>query len=306
MIDVLSYPSPDWSNRPSRKATRKALDLNERGRVELDGGRLEEAERLFMQSVQTVPLIAMPWFNLGLVYKRQLRWPESAACNQRSVDLGANEQDPAFWNLGIAATALRDWQTARRAWSGYGIELEPGTGPIEMDFGPSPVRINPAGNAEVVWGRRIDPTRILIENIPLPGSGHRWRDIVLHDGEPKGQRSLGEHTFSVFDEILRWRASSIPTAECMVVAPTTAIQNLSERFQTEGWALEDWTSNLRMLCKTCSEGFPDSHAHGAFPSDAAGNHVGVAAPEQIATRLLDDWLSEVPGSTRTDLVPLED
>jgi hypothetical protein len=259
-----------------------------------------------MQSIETLPLIQMPWFNLGLVYKQQRRWREAAACNQRSLDLGTDEHDPAFWNLGIAATALRDWETARRGWLGYGIEIEPGSGPIEMDWGPSPVRINRAGKAEVLWGRRLDPARILIENIPLPASGHRWHDIVLHDGEPRGQRSMGERTFPVFDELERWQPSATPTAECMVNGSTDAVQELSDRFQAEGWALEDWTANMRALCQTCDQGSPGPHNHGAFPSNADGHHVGVAAPEDVAIRLLDGWLGEEPGRTRTDLVPARD
>ena len=224
-----------------------------------------------MESIGVVPLIGMPWFNLGLIYKMQLRWQESAACNQRSIDLGTDDQDPAFWNLGIAATALRDWDTARRAWISFGITIEPGDGAIEIDLGPSPLRINPTGNAEVVWGRRIDPARILIENIPLPGSGHRWHDVVLHDGQPSGQRTLGEHTLPVFDELQRWQRSPTPTSECMLTGSAKAVQDLSERFQSEGWALEDWTGNIRMLCQTCSDGHPGKHAHGAFTSDTPGS-----------------------------------
>ncbi len=305
VIDVLNYPPPDWSQKPSREDAERAFELNEQGRSALDTEDFAAAEELFMQSIDTLPLIGMPWFNLGLIYKSQGRWHEAAACNQRSIDLGTDEQDPAFWNLGIAATALRDWDTARSAWSGYGIEITPGSGPLEMDWGPSPVRINPAANAEVLWGRRLDPARIRLENVPLPGSGHRWHDIVLHDGEPRGERTLGDHTFPVFDELERWEASQVPTWECLIDGPIDQIQDLSDRFRAMGWALEDWTANIRMLCETCSSGAPAAHSHGAFAADRAGSHAGVAAPHQVAEALLNDW-TKLAGTTRTELMPLDD
>lgn len=306
MIDVLNFPPPDWSERPSKEAVDRALALNEQGRGELDQGDLSRAEQSFMAAIEAVPLMPMPWFNLGLVYKRRRRWEECAACNRRSVDLGTDEHDPAFWNLGIAATALRDWGLARWAWNGFGIELDSGTGPIHLDWGPSPLRINPDGNAEVVWGERLDPARIRLENIPLPGSGHRWHDIVLHDGQPRGERMMGDLAFPLFDEIERWQPSEVPTWECILEGDADGVRTLSDRFRVEGGALEDWTTNIRTLCRGCSESSPSPHKHGAFDADAPGNHVGVAAPVDVAERLLSDWLGETPGRQRTDLIPVED
>ncbi len=44
-----------------------------------------------------------------------------------------------------------------------------------MDLGPAPVRLAPDGHAEVVWGRRIDPARIVVVNVPTPDSGQKSR-----------------------------------------------------------------------------------------------------------------------------------
>lgn len=306
VIDVTKYPPPDWSARPSQEAVERALQLNDRGRRELEEGKLSAAEQLFMAAIETVPVIPMPWFNLGLVYKRQRRWQECAACNRRSVDLGTDEHDPAYWNLGIAATALRDWGMARWAWRGFGVEMATDAGPIEMDLGPSPVRINPDGNPEVVWGQRLDPARIRLENIPLPGSGHRWHDVVLHDGEPHGERMMEDQTFPVFDEIERWQPSDFPTWECILWANADDMQTISDRFRTEGGAMEDWTASIRRLCRACSESSPQSHKHGAFDADPSGSHVGIAAPFDVAEGLLSNWLGEASGRQRSEFVPVED
>lgn len=305
MTDVLNFPSPDWSREPKPRRARRALALNEHGRTALARGDLDEAERLFKRSIETNPLLGIPWFNLGLVFKRHRRWAEAAACNRHAIERGTNQEDPAFWNLGIAATALRDWETARMAWRGYGLEIRPGNGPPDEDFGLSPVRINPETSGEVVWGRRIDPARIVVENIPLPGSGHRWGDVILHDGEPHGERSVGDRTYPVFDELERWEASDVPTWECLVSAAAEDIAILEDRFREAGWAIEDWTASVRRLCRDCSAGSVAPHDHGPFLSEVDGNHIGIAAPRAIAETILATWVDNADHGTRTDLVAVE-
>ncbi len=92
------------------------------------------------------------------------------ACNLRAAELNPATEQPAWWNAGIAATALREWPTALKAWHGYGIELPDAPTPFEYDLGIAPVRVNPVEKPEVVWGRRLDPARIRILNVPLPDS----------------------------------------------------------------------------------------------------------------------------------------
>jgi hypothetical protein len=67
------------------------------------------------------------------------REPEGAGASHG--DGGSGEA----WNLGIAATALGDWATARRAWTAFGVTLPAGPAdqPIDGDFGITPIRLNP-------------------------------------------------------------------------------------------------------------------------------------------------------------------
>jgi hypothetical protein len=302
VIDVLNLPPPDWSATPAPEAVDRAYELSVRGGALLDEGRLDEAEALLMESIEAVPLEGPPWFNLGLVFKWKKKWAHAAACNRRSIELGADSGDPAYWNLGIAATALHDWATARSAWAGYGIDIDPGDGPIEMILGLTPIRINPSGRSEMCWGRRIDPARAVLENVPLPGSGHRWGDVILHDGAPSGERTVGGHSYPVFDELERWEASPVPTWECLVTGDTGS---LVDAVRAAGCALEDWSAGIRTLCRACSEGVPDSHEHGGLPADPAGAHVGAAGPGEVIEALLDEWVSGRPERSRTDLLPVD-
>ena len=153
---------------------RDADRLNEQGRVRADAADWDAALSLYRQAVDRVPAYEPAWFNMALVHKQRRQWVQALDCNERAAALGGAEGDPAWWNLGIAATALRRWDAARRAWRRFGIEIPDGTGELQLDFGPAPVRLDPDGRGEVVWGRRVDPARIVVMNVPTPESGRAF------------------------------------------------------------------------------------------------------------------------------------
>ena len=167
----------------------------------LDDRRLDEAVEGLQEATRNYPDRWQVWFDLGLAHKLRRDWVESVAASRRAAELGQAKE--SYFNLGVAATAIRDWDTARYAWRGLGIDV--GTGPEPRgDFGLCPVRLNPDTDGEVVWGRRIDPCRIRIESVPLPESGHRWHDVVLHDVVPAGRRTLDGHSLPVFESSCAW------------------------------------------------------------------------------------------------------
>src|SRR5262245_13722516 len=108
----------------------------------LKRGEHEKAERAYRKAMQGLSDFSGLWFNLGLVYKQQHKWQQSLDCNQRVVQLDPKELG-AWWNLGIAATALSQWDVARTAWKAYGIKLNEGDGEVRANLGSTPIRINP-------------------------------------------------------------------------------------------------------------------------------------------------------------------
>lgn len=275
-----------------------------------DAGR---AALLASELLQLTPESYYSWFQAGLLSKARRNWPESAERNARALELFTpkdaeefNGDNPAAWNLGIASTALGDWATARRAWAAYGIKgFEGGTGPIDVDCGMAPVRLNPdrpslphqllpsAGTAEVVWCWRRSPAHAVIASVPLPESGHRFRDVVLHDGEPKGTRLLDDREVSVFDELERLEESDLPTWQAQIIgAASEDFQALSDLLGQRGFALDDW-SGIRLMCSECSHGSPqDEHDHAPAASDAW--RVGLAGHETGIAELVEIWLSTRP------------
>ncbi|WP_257040761.1 hypothetical protein [Streptomyces sp. TLI_55] len=125
------------------------------------------------------------------------------------------EGDPAYWNLGIAATIQRDWATARDAWAGFGIQLPAGEGEITGRFGHACVRLDTGGEREVVWVERLCPTRGRVVN----------------------------------DELLLFRESELPTLEVTVAAGERAdLEALVGLFTEHGYGVEPASSVRMAVC----------------------------------------------------------
>ena len=279
-----------------------------------EAGATDTAKALAAEMLHVAPQSFYAWYHAALLSKALGRWAESLERNARALELFTPAEagdfdgvNPAAWNLGIAATALGDWATARRAWATYGIRgLGRGFDPIDVDFGMSPVRLNPdrpslphqilpsAGSTEVVWCRRRSPAHAVIISVPLPGSGHRFHDVLLNDGEPKGFRRLGGQELAVFDQLQRLEDSGVPTWQADVYGATADdLQELSDVLDRQGLGADDW-SGMRGLCSDCSHGNPDAgHHHPPPPSGV--NRLGLAGPGPELERAVDGWLATRPG-----------
>jgi hypothetical protein len=255
---------------------------------------LESAMPLYERALTLDPDRAATHYNIGLVHKYRGAWAESLHHNRRASDLRADDQ-AAHWNMGIAATALRDWDAAREAWRRVGLPITDGDGPIQADFGITPVRLNPDDKGEVVWGTRIDPVRVVLGNIPFPDSGFRAGDIVLHDGAPVGERQSNGRTYAVFNVLELFESSANSTYEAEVRARDAAdLEALTSALDAAQVDHEVWTANVQILCRQCSEGTPHEHASEddklrAWP-DTHVIGISTTSPE-AAQKVLTYWSS---------------
>jgi tetratricopeptide (TPR) repeat protein len=274
----------------------KAQRLNDQGRDLAAKGWFAEAEEAYRAAADAKPEWSVPWYNLGLMHKYRRNWEASLDCNQRAAELSPSDGD-SWWNIGIAATALGRWDVARLAWQKCKISVPPGNGPIEMDLGHVPIRLTENSVGEVVWSHRIDPARAVLISIPVPDSGHRWGDLVLHDGVANGYRMLRGQKVPVFDELVCLRRSGFVTLIVELQAVPDAIETLSSIADDLGGAAEDWSTSTRMLCKECSEGTP-GHLHDADHTAPAHPHCGLAARDKAhAQEILNMWLVRAPASS---------
>jgi hypothetical protein len=298
----------------------------------LAAGHLTAAEVLLRELLALAPDWAAGWFDLGLIAKLRRDWRSCLEANERALALGDGKPgDPAAWNLGIAATALGDWPTARRAWAAYGIDLPAEEGPIRTELGQVPIRLNPEPRrpgqrplliggvehgTEVVWADRISPAHAVIRSVPLPDSGHRYGDAVLHDGEPVGTRTEpGGRELPVFDELARLQSGPFGTTTVTVTAPAEAdVAALLSALGNADLPADDWTGSLRVLCPACADGSPggtDGHAPhrhtGPHQTDHRRAHdretgdwqpdrtIGIAGIPERAITVLDRWAARAPG-----------
>lgn len=234
------------------------------------------------------------WFDAALTYKFLGDWPKAYSLGkQAAARATVGQQDPAFWNLGIAATVRRDWATARNCWRDYGIAMPDGEGEIVADFGSACVRIETSMGHEVVWVHRLCPTRARILSVPFDAS-RRFGEVTLHDGAPNAERTYEGNTYPVFDEIMLFEPSELATLAVTVTAPGTEdFDALSAAFTERDLGAENAGSG-RPLCACCSE---SAQTIDRFVS--TGRQTMLLAAEQAQARtLLEAWRLERPEHRR--------
>ena len=218
-------------------------------------------------------------YMLGLAHKYQRDWAPSLDHNIRAIALSSSKpEEGANWNAAIAATALGRWREARRHWAACGIKVEPGDEPIEDNYGTVSLRLNPWGGAETLYARRIDPARAYLANIPLPESGYRFRDLVLHDGAKTGEREFDGRMVPVFNVMQMQHQSDFITFAAFVVCPSEEDRDALHELSGPGIGLtEDWTA-MSHYCLRCSYGSVHKHTDASCPVDWEPDRtVGVAA-----------------------------
>jgi hypothetical protein len=265
-----------------------------------DRGDLAAARLAFDAVLAQRPDDARYQYMQGLICKYLRDWSKCFAHNLRSIALRDEADEASLWNAAIAATALGDWAEARRLWAACGIRVPAGDGPIQGDYGVASLRLNPWGGAETLYARRIDPVRARLLNIPLPESGYRRGDIVLHDGASTGQRPLGDGWVPVFNILQRLEHSEFQTFAGFIACPSQADLDALLAMRVPGIDdLEDWTASIVHYCMRCSYGAPHRRGdagddpHATF-NDAAHweieRTIGIAAQSRhSAVKLLDAW-----------------
>jgi hypothetical protein len=251
-------------------------------------GDLEAEMKALRALTEAEPELEWPWFDLGTRYKWLRQWPESVNANLEAL---ARTPDPVgtaeAWNLGIAATALREWALARKAWDAFGVAIPDGDGPILADFGVAGVQLNPAPRFhepellldgvryadEVVLAQRLCPATARIITVPVPESGHRFGDVILYDGDVIAEATHDREALPVFNEIMLLEPSALPTLG--VIVPNVGDDGLGDLlglFRSQGLGAEIWVSPTGSALAT---------------SDLVT--VGLGATPDVATRLLAQW-----------------
>ena len=90
----------------------RANQLEQEGRDLAAAERPQEALDRYHHALALQPNRPSTLYNIGLVHKYRGEWEQSFSFNLRAYRQRPDDA-PTRWNLAIAATALRDWDTAR-------------------------------------------------------------------------------------------------------------------------------------------------------------------------------------------------
>jgi hypothetical protein len=185
-------------------------------------------------------------------------------------------------------------------WRTLKVITEDAEGLINQNWGQTPVRVNPDGAKEnrvieVVWSDCLCPVRSRITNIPTGATGFRYGDIVLHDGAPVGYRlNPSGQKRAVFNVLELFEPSRFSTYEVSIaVESALGLKELERACDLASVEIEDWTANIRNLCRACNEGKP----HEGHDTDlkeptswSRRRRVGFAALELAALNgVLEAW-----------------
>ena len=272
----------------------RADRLHRKGMRLEDAGDANGALAAYAEALKINPKRPQTLYNVGLIHKYRREWAASFDFNRRAAVLQPDDE-ATLWNLAIAATALRDWPTARGVWNRLGMGVGQGPGPIDENFGMCPVRLNPDAEAEVVWAVRVDPVRARITSIPFPETGFAHGDVVLHDGAAAGYRMRNGEKVPVFNVFELFERGGYSTIAAAVTAPAeadmTALDSLCDAARVP---VEDWTANIQWLCKACSEGLPhDTHDQDLKATDwAVERSVAFAVRDRAeCDQLVQAWIA---------------
>lgn len=274
--------------------------LLEQARAAWDAERWEEASAYYEELLALCPDAPESyawWFDAALAFKFLRDWPKAFELGREAA--ARSEQgkgDPAFWNLGIAATIQGEWAVARQAWTDYGITLPPGDGEIDGDFGTACVRLS-GRRPEVVWVRRICPTRARVVSIPF--GERRYGEVVVHDGAPNGERIVEGRRYPVFDELLLSKPSAFTTFRVSVSCnAATDLEALGDAVEEAGLAIEPLASMV-IHPREESEGRVEMTPN---PAEAGEHDVLLAAPDATAAQaVLERWAASGEGRGWRDL-----
>ena len=283
----------------------RADQLFKEANAKSDAGDEHAALTLYLESLALNRQQPSALYNVGLIYKYRRDWKDSLRYNRLAAELRPDDI-ATIWNIGIAATALREWSIAREAWQRAGIKVEDGDGPIVGDFGYNPVRLNgfeeDEGQSEVVWATRLSPVTARIENIPTPEARFQFGDVVLNDGAPVGTRfyAPGDER-SVFNVLELFEASDYTTFDIQLIVPdSAAIDDLAIACKSAGIEMEDWAESVQSLCKACSEGRAhEQHDHSLKSNEwQIERRVGLASKDDAAVdAVLERWVAAGEGRT---------
>ncbi|PRX97407.1 hypothetical protein [Allonocardiopsis opalescens] len=119
------------------------------------------------------------------VAARLADWPTAQRLRSEVLMLSPEPRPADRWALVVAATAARDWTTVRALAGQLGLEVPPGTGPIDQRGHAVRIRFTDEdGSPRQAYGRRTGPATARIVQVLPNGAACNVNDVVVFDPTP--------------------------------------------------------------------------------------------------------------------------
>ena len=225
---------------------------------------------------------AAPYARLGQIYKYRQEWKPALYYNKKTASLDAADQT-SWWNIGIAAPALRKSRLARTGWSKFGLEGR-------QEWAPVSVQRAYDKQFEIIGAARSGPAEGILKNVPHPRSGRCFGDVVLIDNIIRGYHTSAFHRLPIYGDLGLLKRSVFLTFSCLLQSASRKdIHTLQQLCREEGLGFEIWANAARAFASAQLGPRPEYYA--AF--DLAPEPellAAIAAPTaQQALSILDAW-----------------
>lgn len=224
---------------------------------------------------------ADPYLRLGHIYKYRQEWKPALYYNKKAIALSVKERE-AWWNVGIAATALNKRRLAQSIWTKFGLSPKEYKGPVST-------RRQFNNGYEIMWAQRICPARAVIKNIPHPGSDRKYNDIVLLDQNIQGHHRAGYLRLPIYDELGVYKTSNYSTFSCLLHDATKEdVMNLHKLCLSAGLGFEVWANAARAYTPSTMTEQPEYYAFD-LPSQAELLVAIAAKLKKHVLETLNNW-----------------
>lgn len=227
-------------------------ELYQQALVYDDQGDVYNAVKLYKRIIRLDTDWAPPYFQLGYIYKKRQEWKACLHYHKKFLARSPSEKK-AWWNLGIAASALNKWRIARNVWSKFGLS------PTES--APCCIQLKTATRFELFWVKSLDPARGRITNIPFPASDRRYGDIILFDKEVVGYNVVGNKKVPIYPELGLYKRSVYRTWSCFLVGATLKdVETLENLCQNAALGFEVWSNASRAFSPRLENQLPEYYS----------------------------------------------
>ena len=217
------------------------LDLYEQALRYDDVGDPYTAVKLLKKVTRLVPEWADAYRALGRIYSRRHEWKPAYHYWSKTVALDADDRD-AWWQLGLAAVPLKRMRIAQTVWAKFGFADTDTRRPLGL-------QLRHADGYEILWMQALDAARGRVVSIPHPGSGMRYRDLLLYDRRgQQGYNVIGRRRVPIYDAVTRLKRSPYQTFSCLLhTGDPKRIEQLERLCYEAGLGFEVWSNATRAV-----------------------------------------------------------